>query len=97
MPHCAGALNIHNTGAVMPKPILSHALDKEFPQLADKTRALKGSDTHFAHMLTQHDQLDARITESEAGRSSVDDFALEDLKKQRLHLKDKLYRMLTGT
>jgi uncharacterized protein len=81
----------------MPKPILSHALDKEFPQLADKTRALKGSDTHFAHMLAQHDQLDTRITDSEAGRLSMDDLALEDLKKQRLHLKDKLYRMLAGT
>jgi uncharacterized protein YdcH (DUF465 family) len=79
----------------MPKPILSHALDKEFPQLADKTVALKKSDARFADWLAQHDRLDAQITEAEEGRVNMDDFTLEDLKKRRLHLKDQLYHKLT--
>lgn len=78
----------------MPKPILSHALDKEFPQLAAKTLALKKNDARFADLLSQHDTLDAKITEAEEGRVNIEDFALEDLKKRRLHLKDQLYRML---
>jgi uncharacterized protein len=93
MPHWAALAN--KEALSMPKPILSHALDKEFPQLAHKTLTLKSQDPKFADLLAQHGRLDAQITQAEEGRVNMDDFTLEDLKKRRLHLKDQLYHMLT--
>ncbi len=72
--------------------LLPHAIDREFPELAISVERLKKSDAHFALLLTQHDTLDAQITKDEMGVSRMGDVSLETLKKQRLHLKDELYR-----
>lgn len=77
----------------MQSDLLSHALHREFPNLADAINRLKHGDAHFAHLLAQHDALDADITKSETGVSPMSDHALETLKKRRLQLKDQLYRM----
>jgi uncharacterized protein len=77
----------------MRSDLLPHALHREFPELADAIARLKHSDTHFAHLLEQHDAVDTDITKSETGVSPMSDHSLEALKKQRLHLKDQLYRM----
>lgn len=80
----------------MPSPIMTHAIAKEFPELADKIHALKASDHHFAKLLAEHDAVDAQITKSEEEVAPMGDAALEGLKKQRLHLKDALYHTLTA-
>lgn len=77
----------------MQSDLLSHALHREFPNLADAINRLKLSNAHFAHLLEQHDAVDADITKSETGVAPMSDHSLEALKKQRLHLKDQLYRM----
>jgi uncharacterized protein len=77
----------------MRSTLLPHALDREFPQLAAKIAALKQTDAHFAHLLAQHDALDDQITKSEMGVTALDDVNSENLKKQRLRLKDELYRL----
>jgi uncharacterized protein len=77
----------------MQSDLLSHALHREFPNLANAIARLKHSDAHFAHLLEQHDAVDADITKSETGVAPMSDHSLEALKKQRLHLKDQLYRM----
>jgi uncharacterized protein len=78
---------------VMHSDLLPHALNREFPELADAVARLKDTDLHFAHLLRQHDAVDDQITRDEMGVAPMGDTALEDLKKQRLHLKDELYRM----
>jgi uncharacterized protein len=78
----------------MPKPILPHALEKEFPALAEKTRMLKAHDAKFADLLAQHHRVDEQITQAEEGRAHMDDFTLDSLKKKRLQMKDQLYQML---
>lgn len=76
--------------------LLPHALNREFPELADAVAGLKVTDLHFVHLLKQHDAVDDQITKDEMGVAPMGDTSLEDLKKQRLHLKDELYRMATA-
>ena len=73
--------------------LLPHALNREFPELAAAVAALKETDLHFVHLLKQHDAVDNQITNDEMGVAPMGDTSLEDLKKQRLQLKDELYRM----
>jgi uncharacterized protein len=72
--------------------LLPHALDREFPELAEAVARLKATDPHFKQLLAQHDALDRQITQDEMGVAPMGDVALEGLKKQRLHLKDDLYQ-----
>lgn len=76
--------------------LLPHALNREFPELADAVAALKETDLHFVHLLKQHDAVDDQIIKDEMGVAPMGDTSLEDLKKQRLHLKDELYQMATA-
>jgi len=75
----------------MRSDLLPHALNREFPELADAVAKLKATDHHFANLLVQHDAVDTEITKSETGVAPISDDALEDLKKKRLLLKDQLY------
>ena len=79
--------------APMNAELLPHALNREFPELAGAVHRLKESDAHFAKLLQQHDAVDLQITKDETGVAPMGDDALEELKKQRLHLKDQLYAM----
>lgn len=78
----------------MHSDLLPHGLKREFPALADTVARLQETDLHFAHLLKQHDAADDQITKDEMGVAPMGDTTLEDLKKQRLHLKDELYRMV---
>ena len=80
----------------MRSDLLPHALSIEFPELAAVVIDLKVNDPHFAHLLKKHDAIDAQITADEMGVAPMGDVELEGLKKQRLHLKDELYRMATA-
>ena len=81
----------------MHSDLLPHALNREFPELADAVAHLRETDLHFAHLLKQHDAVDDQITKDEMGVAPMGDTTLEGLKKQRLHLKDELYKMATAT
>jgi len=72
---------------------LPHALNREFPELADAIAHLKETDSHFARLLKQHDAADDQITKDEMGVAPMGDTTLEGLKKQRLQFKDELYLM----
>ncbi len=80
----------------MRSDLLPHALNREFPELAAAVAHLKETDLHFAHLLKKHDAIDEQITGDETGVAPMGDVELEDLKKQRLHLKDELYQMASA-
>ena len=80
----------------MRSDLLPHALSVEFPELATVVADLKVSDPHFAHLIKKHDAIDEQITADETGVAPMGDVELEGLKKQRLHLKDELYRMASA-
>ncbi len=80
----------------MRSDLLSHALNREFPELAAAVADLRKSDAHFAHLLKKHDAVDEQITADETGVAPMGDVELEGLKKQRLQLKDELYGMASA-
>ena len=72
----------------------SHDLLHEFPDLEAKIAALRASDEEFARAMNDYDTLDARVRKLEELGTPVADETIEDLKKERLLLKDRLYEIL---
>ncbi|MDR9498899.1 MAG: DUF465 domain-containing protein [Hydrogenovibrio sp.] len=73
-----------------------HDLAHEFPELKDRIHELKVNDAHFHKLFEQYDEATTKIEALEKEESPVADETMEDLKKQRLALKDDLYAMLKG-
>lgn len=74
----------------------SHDLLHEFPELEGKIATLRASDAEFARIMDQYDDLDARVRSLEELGVPVADETIEELKKERLLLKDRLYSFLRG-
>ena len=74
--------------------LLNHDLSHEFPEHLEKMWALKLADKHFARLFTQYDEKNYAITKYEQGVGVITDDALEELKKQRLKIKDEIYQIL---
>ncbi|QGU33081.1 YdcH family protein [Thermochromatium tepidum] len=72
----------------------SHDLLHEFPDLEQKIAALRVDNPEFARIMDEYDSLDARVRQIEELGTPVADETIEDLKKQRLYLKDRLYEMI---
>ncbi|MGQ9659206.1 MAG: YdcH family protein [Thermochromatium sp.] len=72
----------------------SHDLLHEFPDLEQKIAALRAENPEFARLMDEYDSLDARVRQIEELGTPVADETIEELKKQRLHLKDALYNMI---
>lgn len=77
--------------------LLNHDLAHEFPEHLQKMRSLKASDAQFASLFAQYDADNNAITKYEQGGSAISDEALEELKKRRLNVKDKIYQILKTT
>lgn len=73
-----------------------HDLLHEFPELEGKIADLRESNPDFAHLMTDYDDLDARVRRIEELGNPVADETIEELKKERLVLKDRLYTLLRG-
>jgi len=71
-----------------------HDLVHEFPELHDKIETMREQDLAFAQLMDAYDALDQRVRELEELAQPVADETMEDLKKQRLRLKDQLYARL---
>ena len=71
-----------------------HDLHSEFPEFNDAIHALKVSNAHFAKLFASYHRLTGKVEDLEEHDMPVADFTLEDMKKQRVHLKDSLYHML---
>lgn len=72
----------------------SHDLLHEFPDLETKISALRSNNAEFARLMDDYDALDARVRDLEELGTPVADETIEELKKERLVLKDTLYAIL---
>ncbi|SDX28051.1 YdcH family protein [Thiocapsa roseopersicina] len=72
----------------------SHDLLHEFPDLETKISALRSNNAEFARLMDDYDTLDARVRDLEELGTPVADETIEELKKERLVLKDTLYAIL---
>jgi uncharacterized protein YdcH (DUF465 family) len=71
-----------------------HDLLHEFPELEGKIEAMRATNPDFAHLMNDYDALDARVRQLEELGIPVADETIEELKKERLVLKDRLYTLL---
>lgn len=65
-----------------------------FPEFRDLISHLKARDGHFERLFDLHNELDQRIKNMEAGIIPADGQSIENLKKEKLQLKDSLYLIL---
>jgi uncharacterized protein len=68
-----------------------------FPEYRDQISQLKTRNDHFARLFHRHNELDQQIKNMEAGLVPSNGMAIEQLKKEKLHLKDSLYAILRKT
>ena len=71
-----------------------HDLHQEFPNFTDAIDTLKAGNAHFARLFASYNRLTGKVEDLEENDMPVADFTLEDMKKQRVKLKDELYHML---
>ena len=71
-----------------------HELAEEFPDHIDRIHDLKTSNAHFVKLFDQYHEINRAIHRAETDIEPTDDFHLEDMKKQRLALKDEIAGML---
>ena len=74
----------------------SHQLLLEFPEFAEKIADLRANSDSFHHLMDEYDWLDSHIRSLEEVSVPVSDFHIEEMKKRRVHLKDKLYQLISS-
>ncbi|RDH84967.1 MAG: GTP-binding protein [endosymbiont of Galathealinum brachiosum] len=71
-----------------------HDLIHELPEYKDQIRTLKMSNKHFEKLFDKYHDLDHQIRRIEEGIETPEDSYSEELKKERLQLKDELFGMI---
>ncbi|MBS1189462.1 MAG: hypothetical protein H6R10_1254 [Rhodocyclaceae bacterium] len=71
-----------------------HDLHQEFPDMHDAISVLRQSNAHFSRLFDTYHRLTGRVEGLEEHDMPVADFTLEDLKKQRVRVKDELYHFM---
>lgn len=71
-----------------------HDLHQEFPEMHDAIAGLKNANAHFAALFARYNRLTGKVENLEEHDMPVADFTLEDMKKQRVKLKDEIYYLL---
>ncbi|MBL8436658.1 MAG: DUF465 domain-containing protein [Zoogloeaceae bacterium] len=72
----------------------AHDLHSEFPEFGDRIHAMKVSNNHFSRLFDEYHAINRHVQRIELQAEVATDSALEELKKNRLRLKDALYLML---
>lgn len=71
-----------------------HELHEEFPDATEALHRLKSSDHRFARQAERYHEINREIHRIESGVAPASDETLENLKKQRLQLKDEIAAMI---
>ena len=71
-----------------------HELHHEFPECIDTMQVLRKSDSYFLQLFDEYHKLTHQVEHLEEEVVPVYDFTIEEMKKKRAMLKDKMYKML---
>ena len=77
-------------------PLENHSLVSEFPEFRERIHTLKKTDSHFARLFDEYNDVEHEVHHIEEGAEASSDERLEQLKKQRLSLKDELFGLLNN-
>jgi len=72
-----------------------HGLHEEFPNDHARIHELKKNDKHFVGLTDRYHELNRSIHRVEAEVEPTSDDVLEDMKKQRLALKDEIAAIIS--
>lgn len=76
--------------------ILPHDLDHEFPEYTPLIHDLREHDDRLAVLFQEYERVNSQIVDIEENDKPFEDFQFEQMKKQRLKLKDDIYHALTS-
>ena len=68
-----------------------------FEHRQDKMDELIKENEDFRRIYNRHQELDKRVTAAELGTAPMEDLALNQLKKEKLWVKDKLATLMDAT
>ena len=71
-----------------------HELREEFPEFTDVIHKLKEDSAHFRRLAEEYHAVNRSIHRLETGDEHMSQFDEENLRKERLRLKDELYALL---
>lgn len=72
----------------------THDLSQDLPEHEDTILNLKAANSHFAKLFEEYNEVNREILRVEQEIEARGDFALEDLKKTRILLKDQVLAMI---
>ena len=72
-----------------------HPLIDEFKEYRDEIHHLKMNNPQFRRLSNEYEGIDKSIVRAEQGIETVNDDYLNEIKRERLHLKDLLFHMIT--
>lgn len=75
-------------------PLTHHPLVKEFPQHRDQIHQLKIENKRFSKLMEKYEDLDKQVFRIEVGAQPTSDEFVEQLKRERLFLKDQLFALI---
>ena len=73
-----------------------HELAEEFPGQADLIHELKMKDGDFRHLSERYHELNRAIHRAETNVEPTDQFREEEMRKERMHLKDRIAAKLSA-
>jgi uncharacterized protein YdcH (DUF465 family) len=73
-----------------------HELAEEFPDKVEVMSALKTSDAHFARLHDEYHEVNRAVHRAETRVDAISDEAEEDLRRQRMRLKDEIWTMIAA-
>ncbi|MGA9251111.1 MAG: YdcH family protein [Roseobacter sp.] len=71
-----------------------HELAEEFPDLQQEISDLKAKDSHFERLFDEYHTLNRAIHRAETNVEPTDDYHMQEMRKQRLKLKDEIASFL---
>lgn len=73
-----------------------HELAEEFPEHVEAMHTLKLNDARFAKLSDAYHDVNRAVHRAETNIEPTNDFHLEEMRKQRMQLKDEIYGILTA-
>ena len=75
-------------------PVGPHDIHSEFPEMKDAIEVLARENPNFAGLVGTYNRLTGKVEDLEEHDMPVSDFPIEDMKKQRVRIKDQIYNLL---
>ncbi len=72
-----------------------HELAEEFPDHVETIHKLKTTDAHFASLMDKYHEINRAVHRAETDIEPTDDLHMSEMRKERLHLKDQIWAMLS--